>query len=155
MRDMTRTGVWTTLALVVALGTAACGSETDDRDAAGEAGVEVLSTCVQADECTSLEAEEFASLAAEDGVVLLDVRTPQEYAEGHLAGATNIDVSAPDFTARLADLDPDATYAVYCRSGNRSQTAMALMADAGLTHAADLAGGIGAWQSAGLDVTTD
>ncbi len=129
----------------------------------GDAGSDAASTaavsgdpvaCVQAAECTTLEPAAFAELAAADGVVLLDVRTPQEFAEGHLDGAVNLDVSAPDFATRLADLDPEATYAVYCRSGNRSQTALDLMTQAGFGTAADLAGGIGAWADAGLPVTT-
>lgn len=157
MRTMARRArTWAGLAAGVALVTAGCGAGggaseggTDD-----DARVEVLSACVQADECTSLEPDDFADLAAEDGVVLLDVRTPQEFAEGHLDGALNVDVSAPDFAARAAELDPGATYAVYCRSGNRSRTAMEIMRDAGVGDAADLAGGIGAWIAADLPVVT-
>jgi rhodanese-related sulfurtransferase len=59
--------------------------------------------------------------------------TPEEFADGHIAGAVNIPVQSSDFSARVAQLDPNATYAVYCRSGNRSQPAVAAMADAGIT----------------------
>lgn len=144
------------LGLSALLALAACSDGTDGADgtsAAGSAGDPVA--CVQAAECTTLPPADFAELAAADGVVLLDVRTPQEFAEGHLEGAVNLDVSGPDFASGLADLDPEATYAVYCRSGNRSQTALDLMAQAGITAAADLAGGIGAWADAGLPVVTD
>lgn len=141
----------TGLGLAAVLALAGCSDAgSDDAPAAPSDPVE----CVQAAECTTLPPTEFAELAAADGVVLLDVRTPTEFAEGHLAGAVNVDVSAPDFATRVAELDPAATYAVYCRSGNRSQTALELMAQAGIGAAADLAGGIGAWADAGLPVTT-
>ena len=84
----------------------------------------------------------------------MDVRTPQEYAQGHLPGAVNVDVSSPDFAAQIATLDPNAPYAVYCRSGNRSGVAVATMAEQGFTGAYHLGGGIGAWQDAGGEVVT-
>lgn len=99
--------------------------------------------------------DDFAALAATDGVVVIDVRTPAEFATGHLAGAQNIDVESSDFAARIADLDTAATYAVYCRSGNRSATARAAMQDAGFTNVSDLSGGITAWSRAGQPVVTD
>ena len=140
------------LGLMTALVLTGCGAEGAD-ETGDAAPVEVLTECVAASECTTLEPREFADLVAEDGVVLLDVRTPEEFAEGHLDGALNIDVSSPDFPAQIAELDPAATYAVYCRSGNRSQTAMTLMAEAGIDNTADLGGGIGAWAQAGLPIS--
>ncbi len=97
-------------------------------------------------------AQEFADLVAQPGVIVLDVRTPAEFAAGHLQNARNIDVQAADFDAQLAGLAKDATYAVYCRSGNRSATALAKMQAVGITQAAHLSGGIGAWQAAGYPV---
>ena len=143
------------LGLAALLALAACSTDADGdaRPSGAAAGADPVA-CVQAADCTTLPPAEFAELAAAEGVVLLDVRTPQEFAEGHLDGAVNLDVSAADFTDRLADLDAEATYAVYCRSGNRSQTALDLMAQAGIDAAADLAGGIGAWVDAGQPVTT-
>ncbi|MGB7818657.1 MAG: rhodanese-like domain-containing protein, partial [Ornithinibacter sp.] len=88
------------------------------------------------------------------GTTVVDVRTPAEFAEGHLPGAINIDVSSPTFAASVAQLDPTAPYAVYCRSGNRSATAVAEMTDLGFEEAFHLGGGIGAWQSAGGEVVT-
>ena len=72
----------------------------------------------------ALGVEEFAAVVDEPGTVVLDVRTPQEYAEGHLEGAQNYDVSAPDFAQSLTGLDPTASYAVYCRTGVRSAAAL-------------------------------
>ena len=100
----------------------------------------------------TLDAAGFAALVEKDGTVVLDVRTPDEYAGGHLAGALNLDVNAADFAARVAQLDKTATYAVYCRSGSRSATALGIMKKAGITEAYHLGGGIGAWTSAGRPV---
>lgn len=140
---------WAALALAAALLTTGCGADdsagTDSPPADGVVPTELNGQ--------SLDTADFAALAASDGVVLLDVRTPEEFAEGHLEGAVNLDVQAPDFAARAAELD-GASYAVYCRSGNRSQTAMQAMRSAGATAAADLAGGIVAWTQAGLPVVT-
>lgn len=97
---------------------------------------------------------EFAAALKRPGTTMVDVRTPQEYAAGHLPGAVNIDVSSPDFAAQISTLDPSAPYAVYCRSGNRSGTAVAAMAGQGFTNAFHLGGGITAWQQAGGDVVT-
>ena len=90
--------------------------------------------------------------AVNGGAVVLDVRTPAEFAEGHLANAVNIDVESAGFAAAVAQLDPNSTYAVYCRSGNRSQDAVDQMQAAGLSNVTELDGGIIAWQAQGLPV---
>jgi rhodanese-related sulfurtransferase len=103
---------------------------------------------------TSLAPSEFAAAAKLPDTVLLDVRTPSEFAAGHLAGAVNLDVESATFQQEAAALDPAKNYAIYCRSGNRSKTAMTTMGQAGMSHLFDLAGGITAWQSAGGQVVT-
>ena len=60
-----------------------------------------------------------------------------------------------DFARSAAGLDPTRSYAIYCRSGNRSKAAMAALNQTGFSHLFDLAGGIGAWQSAGGEVVTN
>lgn len=100
----------------------------------------------------TLDTAQFAELVATDGVVVLDVRTPAEFASGHLTDAININVEAADFDDQIAELDQQASYAVYCRSGNRSQTALNIMRDAGFAQLHHLGGGIGAWQRAGYPV---
>jgi rhodanese-related sulfurtransferase len=67
------------------------------------------------------------------GVVIIDVRTAGEFNEGHIANAVNIDVESMRFDAEIAALDKDVTYALYCRSGNRSSIAAGKMSDAGFT----------------------
>ncbi len=95
--------------------------------------------------------EEFAKVMAQKEVRLIDVRTPKEYAEGHLAGAENIDVKAADFAERIKDIK--GTVAVYCRSGKRSLTAAEQLVNQGCT-VYNLDGGILAWQKAGKPTTT-
>lgn len=96
-----------------------------------------------------MAASDFSTAMAKPGTIVLDVRTPAEYASGHLPKAQNIDIEAADFATKITTLDKNTTYAVYCRSGNRSGVAMEQMAGAGFTHLYDLAGGIGAWQGMG------
>jgi rhodanese-related sulfurtransferase len=86
-------------------------------------------------------------------LVVLDVRTPDEFDAGHIDGATMLDFYEPDFAARLAELDRDVPYVIYCRSGNRSGQTAALMAGLEFRSVDDIDGGIVAWQSAGLPVT--
>lgn len=102
----------------------------------------------------TLDAKGFAELIAEPGVVVVDVRTPEEYQAGHLRDALLIGIADPDFADQIAKLDKSKTYALYCRSGNRSGQALAYMRKAGFTQVHHLGGGIGAWQSAGGEVVT-
>jgi phage shock protein E len=99
-------------------------------------------------------ASDFATAMKAPGTIVLDVRTPAEYTSGHLPAAQNIDIEAPDFATRIATLDKNVPYAVYCRSGNRSGVALEQMAAAGFTHVYDLADGIGAWQNMGGPMMT-
>ncbi len=93
--------------------------------------------------------DEFAAVVASPGVVIVDVRTPEEFAEGHIEGAINIPVEYADYMDQVAQLDPTATYAVYCRSGNRSQPAVAGMESAGITGIYELESGTIGWTDAG------
>ncbi|WP_042214974.1 rhodanese-like domain-containing protein [Demequina mangrovi] len=92
-----------------------------------------------------VSADRFAEAVATDGVVVIDVRTPEEFAQGHLPDAVNIDVSGSAFDSEVATLDPEGDYAVYCRSGNRSRAAIDQMAADGVEGTVGLEGGIGAW----------
>jgi phage shock protein E len=96
-----------------------------------------------------MTASAFSTAMKQPGTIVLDVRTPAEYASGHLPQAQNIDIESADFAGRIAALDKNAVYAVYCHSGNRSGVAMEQMAAADFSHVYDLAGGINAWQSMG------
>jgi phage shock protein E len=106
------------------------------------------------DSSKHLSVSAFASRVASPGVIVVDVRTPSEYASGHIANAVNIDVEDSTFDSRLAALDESAKYAVYCHSGNRSAVALQKMTAGGFTDIADLSGGISAWTAAGRPATT-
>ncbi len=74
---------------------------------------------------------------AQAGVVTLDVRTPEEFAAGHVQDAQNIDVSADDFRSRVNALPRQGAYVVYCRTGNRSAAAAEIMQELGFTQVTD------------------
>ncbi|MFH1103644.1 MAG: rhodanese-like domain-containing protein [Actinomycetota bacterium] len=101
----------------------------------------------------TVDAVTAGNLANEPGTVVLDVRTPQEFAEEHLIDAVNVDFSATDFADRIAALDRTAAYVVYCRSGNRSAQAMDLFRRLEFTDVHEIEGGILAWVAAGLPIT--
>lgn len=101
-----------------------------------------------------LTAQEFAEAIKQPGVVVIDVRTPAEYAEGHIAGARNVDVQSGTFMQQIGQLDKTASYAVYCRSGKRSATAGAMMLSSGFTKVVGLAGGVLSWTAAGNQLST-
>ncbi len=83
-------------------------------------------------------------------LVVLDVRTPEEFSEGHLDSAINIDFYEADFGTNLANLDKDVPYVLYCRSGNRSGTTAQEMRSLGFTEVYEVDGGILSWLDSGL-----
>lgn len=104
---------------------------------------------------TNLNVSEFASKISDSSVTLVDVRTPGEFMSGHIAGATNIDFESGTFEADIQKLDKTKTYAVYCRSGNRSGQATALMLKDGFKSVFNLNGGIIDWTGAGQSLVTN
>lgn len=144
------------MALVVAGGLlSACGGDTAAESAANDAQSSDAETSGSRDEIEFglVSPEEAATLAADPGITVLDVRTTEEFESGHLADATMIDFYSETFTDDIAALDPEGTYLVYCRSGNRSGQATALMADLGFEQVYDLDGGVLAWDAQGLALT--
>ena len=81
---------------------------------------------------------------------IIDVRTPEEYAEGYIENSVLIDINGDDFEEKIGKLDRDGTYLVYCRSGNRSGRAVDIMRELGFREVYNMLGGIGAWTVAGL-----
>ncbi len=110
----------------------------------------LLAGCSSSSSANNLSVDEFSAKAAEPGVVTLDVRTPGEFAEGYIQGARLIDFQSGNFENEIATLDKNATYAVYCRSGNRSGQAVKVMQDAGFTNVFNMNGGVIDWANAGL-----
>jgi len=84
--------------------------------------------------------------------IVLDVRTPKEFAGGKLAQAVNIDITQPSFTSKVQKLDTKRPVYVYCHVGSRSAFAMKQMQSLGFTHIYNLQGGISAWRQAGFQV---
>ena len=141
----TRNGPFRTLApglvliLIVALLTS-CGSDGDN----------------SAEEGFALVSPGDAAALLEDrpaDLIVLDVRTPDEYDEGHIDGSIMLDFYEADFADRLAQLDPEVPYLVYCRSGNRSGQTTQLMEDLGFSTVYDVDGGVIAWAEAGLPLS--
>jgi phage shock protein E len=103
----------------------------------------------------SVSPASFAAALQAPAIHILDVRTTQEFASGHISSAANIDFYGSDFASRIAALDKNAWYAIYCHTGNRSGQTLALMQRLGFTHVTDLQGGIAAWEAAGYPITTN
>ena len=130
-----RTFVSMMLALPVAgLATVGCGGGGD------ETGLRLVNPD---------EAADYLFEAPPADLVVLDVRTPDEYEGGRLPDAQLLDFYRADFADRLAELPKDVPYLLYCRSGNRSGQTRALMEQMGFTDVADVDGGIAAWLDAG------
>lgn len=105
-----------------------------------------------ADAYSSVSVVEFAKVLEDSTVVRLDVRTPAEYAEGHIIGALLIDVNAADFLEKAKVMLPkDKTIALYCRSGRRSKRAADLLTQAGYKVVELNSGWLG-WMAEGMPV---
>lgn len=120
------------ISLLALLGLAACSQQTYD----------------------NADPNVFATRLTEPDVVLLDVRTADEYNEGHIANALNIDVKEEGFMEKVKSTIPaDKTVAVYCRSGKRSANAAGMLVQEGY-KVVNLVGGIMAWKEAGMPIET-
>lgn len=97
--------------------------------------------------------DEADALVIDPNVTVIDVRTPEEFAEGHLERASLLNFYDADFQQRLAELDRSGDYLIYCRSGNRSGQTAVMMKDLGFKKVSDVAGGIIAWGEAGKSLT--
>lgn len=89
-----------------------------------------------------------ATLQAEalgQDVQLVDVRTPEEYAKGHIGDAVNINVNASDFEERISQMDKEAPIYLYCKKGGRSNRAVGILQDLGFETIYDYSGGYDDW----------
>jgi rhodanese-related sulfurtransferase len=89
---------------------------------------------------------------ARDQVVVLDIRTGKEFADGHIKGAMNLNFLGDDFKEKLAKLDRDRVYVMHCQSGNRSGRAKAVFKELGFKKILHIQDGYRAWASAGFAV---
>lgn len=99
-----------------------------------------------------VDAKQAQKLIEDKKVITLDIRTPDEFNRGKIAGAKNIDFQAPDFEQRIDALDKSKSYLVHCASGGRSTRSLALFEQHQFQSIYHLDGGIKAWEKAGLPV---
>jgi len=128
--------------LVGSLVLAGCSSKNEAADSAASDSATVS--------VPSVDAATFQSKIIERGVIVLDVRTADEFKQNHIIDARNIDVESADFDSEIAKLDKKVTYALYCQSGRRSAIAYNKMKEAGFLNLYNLDGGMNAWEAAGL-----
>jgi phage shock protein E len=116
------------------------------------AAIILLAGCSSTGSATTvnLNVSEFSQKITEPGVIIVDVRTPEEFASGHIEGALNIDFNSGNFANEITRLNPSETYAVYCRSGSRSGQAASIMHKAGFHDVSNLNGGVIDWTNDGL-----
>jgi phage shock protein E len=99
-----------------------------------------------------LNVEQFDKLRSNTNTVILDVRTPEEFAAGHIPGAKNIDINSLDFDRKTGHLDKSKTYLVNCASGGRSARACGKLSKMNFENCYNLLGGMHAWEKAGKPV---
>ena len=116
------------------------------------AAIILLAGCSSTGSATTvnLNVSEFSQKITEPGVIILDVRTPEEFVSGHIEGALNIDFNSGNFANEITRLNPSENYAIYCRSGSRSGQAASIMHKAGFHDVSNLNGGVIDWTNAGL-----
>ncbi len=105
----------------------------------------LLYACGQAQD---MPITDFSAETLKEGALLVDVRTPEEFGQGHLEGALNIDWFAPDFASRWEGIDKDKTIYVYCKVGGRSAKAAQKLDSLGFRHVVNLTGGYDAYLAA-------
>ena len=120
----------------------ACNSQKPDT---GQIENETAVTNIRSDEAKEL-------LSENKDIIILDVRTPQEFNAGHIKGAKNINVADKNFSPKIEGLDRNSTYLVYCRTGNRSQYAIKFMEKSNFKTVYHLQHGITEWVGSGNPV---
>ena len=111
-----------------------------------------MENTVNNEKYTTVDAVEFSKDIKSPNIYLVDVRTPEEYADGHIEGAKNLNVMSDNFEKKAeASLPKDREIAVYCGSGKRSALAAAKLSALGY-KVLNMAGGMAAWNEAGLPV---
>ena len=101
-------------------------------------------------EATFIEPAEFDKGRRKSSAVLLDVRMPQEFEQGHIEGAVNLNFFDPNFKNQLLELDKDKKYYVYCKNDSRSERAAEFLLQNDYPEVYVLKGGYMAWKEAGL-----
>lgn len=138
------TSKWLAIALLLWGGAVSCQNQETPQSQSAQGGVVNV----------NLNVNQFAALldSAQTEGVLLDVRTPQEFMQGHIKGAELMNFYDQDFQDNLKKLDKETPVYVYCRSGARSGNAAKMMKQMGFKSVYNLQGGMNMWQRSGQDV---
>ncbi|MFC1966498.1 rhodanese-like domain-containing protein [Chloroflexota bacterium] len=124
--------------------------------------VSLVSGVVLMGGCTSTQTQTIEDVSAQEAFtliqdnqnnsdfIIIDVRTPQEFAEGHVEKANNLDFNSETFRDDLNKLEKGKTYLIYCRSGNRSRNALNIMRELNFKKIYHMSGGIIEWSKEGL-----
>lgn len=125
--------------LALSVGLVACNAQST-----GEAGADAA--------FQDINVEKAQQMIQEEDPLIIDVRTPDEFASGHIEGAQLLDFYSGDFEEGLEKLPKDDTILVYCHSGNRSGKTMARMKELGFEKVYNLEGGMSSWKRTGKPV---
>ena len=115
----------------------------------------VTLSCINEDKAVMVTPEEMQTILHSEDVQLIDVRTPEEYSDGHIENSQNIDFKSPTFGEDILVLDKSKPVIVYCKSGKRSGNSSKILMKAGFVKVYDLEGGILEWKEKGLEVVQD
>lgn len=129
--------------VIVSLFTVSCGNSQTQTPEAAVASTEVI---------VNVDAKTFGELSTSTPGTILDVRTPEEWAEGTIAGAEKMNYHDEDFAQQIEKLDKNAPVYVYCKRGGRSSSAADILKEKGFTKVYNLDGGITSWQESGFEV---
>jgi len=110
-------------------------------------------SAVPAQEVTKIDNAQLIELMKQSDMQLVDIRTPEEVAEGIIEGAQLIDFFDEDFDAQMSELDKEKPLIIYCRSGGRSGKAAGRLATLGFKEIYDVSGGFNGWKTEGRPVT--
>lgn len=129
--------------VVVSLFTVSCGNSQTQTPETAIASTEVI---------VNVDAKTFGELSTSQPGTILDVRTPEEWAEGTLKDAVKMNYQGESFESEIESLDKNAPVYVYCKRGGRSSSAADILKEKGFTKVYNLDGGITSWQENGLEV---
>lgn len=102
-----------------------------------------LSACMPGGSYVDVDATEAQKMITDENIQVIDVRTPEEYAEGHIPDAKLVPLQ--ELESRLNELDKDEKYVIVCRSGNRSTEASGILAENGFKNIYNMTGGMNTW----------
>lgn len=111
--------------------------------------------CINEEKGIIVTPEEMQTILHSENAQLIDVRTPEEYSEGHIENSKNIDYFSTTFDQDILVLDKTKPVIVYCRSGKRSGESSKILKKSGFITVYDMEGGILNWKEKGLEVIVD